>query len=54
VYNHLLPGILEENGYSSKAGPIILILCGGSDMTIDILQSYREKYADARRASLAG
>jgi len=46
VYSQLLPGIMEDQGYDSKAGPLVLIMCGGSDITLDILQSYRDKYVD--------
>jgi L-serine/L-threonine ammonia-lyase len=43
VYSNILPAILEREGYSS-AGPIVLIVCGGSDITLEVLRSYEDKY----------
>jgi L-serine/L-threonine ammonia-lyase len=45
VYNQVLPDVLEEYGYDSRAGPIVLIVCGGSDITADTIKSYESNYA---------
>ena len=33
VYKNLLPDVLHEAGHSSTDGPIVLVVCGGSDLT---------------------
>ena len=40
IYSNALPGLLDENGFDSKAGPIVIIVCGGSDITPEILLDY--------------
>jgi len=47
VYSSLLPDIIEEHGFESRAGPVVLIICGGSDITVETLLDYKEKYVDA-------
>lgn len=37
IYSKYLPGLLDENGYNSNAGPIVIIVCGGSDVTPQML-----------------
>jgi len=44
VYSKVLPSILERHGYDSKVGPIILIICGGSDVTLEMLQNFEDKF----------
>lgn len=38
VYSKLLPEALESRGYRTDNGPIVLIGCGGSDISHEILQ----------------
>lgn len=44
VYSNLLPGVLEKNGIDSTAGPIVLIVCGGSDISQEILKDFAEQF----------
>jgi hypothetical protein len=44
IYSKLLPDILEKNNFDSKSGPIVLVVCGGSDVSQDILQEFAEKF----------
>lgn len=46
VYSNVLPGILEQHGCDSRAGPIVLIVCGGSDVTVETLLNYKQKYME--------
>jgi L-serine/L-threonine ammonia-lyase len=44
VYENLLPRVLEEEGYSSGDGPIVIVVCGGSDLTPDSLLQLRTDF----------
>jgi hypothetical protein len=40
IYSNLLPLVLEEHGHDSTSGPIVIIVCGGSDVTPYMLMDY--------------
>ncbi|XP_021947022.1 L-serine dehydratase/L-threonine deaminase [Folsomia candida] len=40
VYSKLLPSVLNKYGYDSSSGPLVLVICGGSDISQDILQNF--------------
>jgi len=44
VYSQILPDVLENNGYNSRSGPIVLIVCGGSDVSPQILDNFAEMF----------
>ena len=44
VYSQILPGALDKKGYDTKSGPIVLIVCGGSDISPEILQDFRAQF----------
>jgi L-serine/L-threonine ammonia-lyase len=45
LYSGLLPSVLEESKNGSVGdGPIVLIVCGGSDTTPDILQEFAQMF----------
>lgn len=44
VYSKVLPEALERRGYRTDNGPIILIVCGGSDISHEILQELSDMF----------
>lgn len=45
LYQGLLPGILEQNGYELTPGrPVVALVCGGQDSSVKILKEYAEKF----------
>lgn len=43
VYSGLLPSVLESTGYHSE-GPIVLVVCGGSDVNQEILEDFKNTF----------
>lgn len=42
MYSKILPGLLNKNGqnFDDNSGPVVVIVCGGSDASVDILNCY--------------
>jgi len=43
VYGGVLPSVLESSGYHTE-GPMVLVVCGGSDINQEILEEFKDKF----------
>ncbi|CAG7723597.1 unnamed protein product [Allacma fusca] len=44
VYSQLLPEILSERGFNISDGPVVIIVCGGCDINLEILWDHATKF----------
>jgi L-serine/L-threonine ammonia-lyase len=44
IYSNVLPGALERRGIRTDQGPIVLIVCGGTDISHEILQEFSQMF----------
>lgn len=42
--NGMLREILEEDGESVEGKNVVIVICGGSNISLKILQEYRERF----------
>lgn len=44
IYSEVLPKVIEDREFKTNKGPIVLIVCGGSDMSHEILEDLATRF----------